>query len=90
MAKTKTPAPKSLARKPRGFQDKREDVLTAELEMIERVTHVYHLWGFEGIETSAFEYADALGKFLPDRTARMRASSRFRTMTNNGCRFAMI
>ena len=67
MAKTKTPAPKSLARKPRGFQDKREDVLTAELEMIERVTHVYHLWGFEGIETSAFEYADALGKFLPDQ-----------------------
>ena len=66
MAKKKTPSPKSLARKPRGFPDKREDVLKAELDMIERVSHVYRLWGFEGIETGAFEYADALGKFLPD------------------------
>ena len=67
MSKKKTQSPKSLARKPRGFPDKREDVLKAELDMIERVTHVYRLWGFEGIETGAFEYADALGKFLPDQ-----------------------
>lgn len=58
---------KNLARKPRGFPDKREDVLKAELDMIHRVTSVYRLWGFEGIETGAFEYADALGKFLPDQ-----------------------
>ena len=55
MSKQKTPSPKSLARKPRGFPDKREDMLKAELDMIERVTHVYRLWGFEGIETGAFE-----------------------------------
>ena len=67
MAKNKTPTAKSLARKPRGFPDKREDVLKAELEMIGRVSSVYHLWGFEGVETGAFEYADALGKFLPDQ-----------------------
>tara|TARA_B100000678_G_scaffold283926_2_gene284737 strand:+ start:1331 stop:2806 length:1476 start_codon:yes stop_codon:yes gene_type:complete len=67
MAKSKTPSLKSLARKPRGFPDKREDVLQAELDMISRVTDVYRLWGFEGIETGAFEYADALGKFLPDQ-----------------------
>ncbi|MAP93593.1 MAG: histidine--tRNA ligase [Ponticaulis sp.] len=67
MAKNKPVKPKSLARKPRGFPDKREDVLQAELDMIERVTSVYRLWGFEGIETGAFEYADALGKFLPDQ-----------------------
>lgn len=66
MAKKKPQNPKNLARKPRGFPDKREDVLKAELDMIERVTSVYRLWGFEGIETGAFEYADALGKFLPD------------------------
>ena len=67
MAKSDTPSLKSLARKPRGFPDKREHVLAAELDMIERVTKVYRLWGFEGIETGAFEYADALGKFLPDQ-----------------------
>ncbi len=67
MAKKKTINPKNLARKPRGFPDKREDVLKAELDMIHRVTSVYRLWGFEGIETGAFEYADALGKFLPDQ-----------------------
>ncbi len=67
MAKKKAPKPQDLARKPRGFPDKREDVLKAELDMIERVTSVYRLWGFEGIETGAFEYADALGKFLPDQ-----------------------
>lgn len=67
MAKTKQQNPKDLARKPRGFPDKREDVLKAELDMIHRVSEVYRLWGFEGIETGAFEYADALGKFLPDQ-----------------------
>ena len=50
MSKKKTMNPKDLARKPRGFPDKREDVLKAELDMIHRVTSVYRLWGFEGIE----------------------------------------
>ena len=62
----KAPKPIDLARKPRGFQDKREGLIQAERAMIERVTEVYRRWGFEGLETSAFEYADALGKFLPD------------------------
>ncbi len=30
------------------------------------VAEVYERFGFEALETSAFEYADALGKFLPD------------------------
>jgi histidyl-tRNA synthetase len=30
------------------------------------VSEVYERWGFEPLETGAFEYADALGKFLPD------------------------
>jgi histidyl-tRNA synthetase len=30
------------------------------------VSQVYERWGFEPLETSALEYADALGKFLPD------------------------
>ena len=30
------------------------------------MSEVYERWGFEPLETGAFEYADALGKFLPD------------------------
>ena len=30
------------------------------------MSEVYERWGFEPLETPAFEYADALGKFLPD------------------------
>ena len=67
MAKSKKPSPKSLARKPRGFPDKRENLLVSEQDMIHRVTKVYRHWGFEGIDTGAFEFADALGKFLPDQ-----------------------
>lgn len=62
----KAPKPIDLARKPRGFPDKREALILAQREMIDRVTAVYRRWGFEGLETGAFEYADALGKFLPD------------------------
>jgi len=62
----KAPKPIDLARKPRGFPDKREGLLYAERAMIDRVTEVYRRWGFEGLDTGAFEFADALGKFLPD------------------------
>jgi histidyl-tRNA synthetase len=37
-----------------------------ERALLARVTAVYEKYGFEPLETSAFEYADALGKFLPD------------------------
>jgi histidyl-tRNA synthetase len=55
------------ARRPRGFQDRRGATLKREREIVERVLGVYEAWGFERLETSAFEYADALGKFLPDQ-----------------------
>ncbi len=67
MGKNKTPKPIDLARKPRGFPDKREALIHAEQEMIEKITGVYRRWGFEGLDTGAFEFADALGKFLPDQ-----------------------
>ena len=57
---------RQLARAPRGFPDKREGDVHAQQTMIRTVTEVYRRWGFEALETSAFEYADALGKFLPD------------------------
>ncbi len=55
-----------LARNPRGFADRRGRDLTAERRIVRQVSEVYERWGFEPLETPAFEYADALGKFLPD------------------------
>ena len=54
------------ARAPRGFLDRRQGALRAERRIIEAVARVYESYGFEALETGAFEYADALGKFLPD------------------------
>ncbi len=61
-----TPAFRPQARSPRGFQDRRARDLRAERTILLAVAEVYERFGFEALETSAFEYADALGKFLPD------------------------
>jgi len=62
MAKTFRPK----ARRPRGFEDRAAGVLRAERALVSAASAVYERWGFEPLETPAFEYADALGKFLPD------------------------
>jgi histidyl-tRNA synthetase len=54
------------ARAPRGFMDRRARDLAAERKILSAVSAVYERWGFEALDTGAFEYADALGKFLPD------------------------
>ncbi len=54
------------ARTPRGFVDRRGRDVAAERRIVAAVAEVYERWGFEALETGAFEYADALGKFLPD------------------------
>lgn len=54
------------ARSPRGFADRRGRDLIAERRIVRQVSEVYERWGFEPLDTGAFEYADALGKFLPD------------------------
>jgi histidyl-tRNA synthetase len=54
------------ARAPRGFVDRRGRDVAAERAILAAVSGVYERWGFEPLETGAFEYADALGKFLPD------------------------
>jgi histidyl-tRNA synthetase len=54
------------ARAPRGFPDRRAGQIRAERRILEAVARVYESYGFEALETGAFEYADALGKFLPD------------------------
>ena len=65
MTDASTP-PRPEARNPRGFADRRGPDLVAERRLVARVSAVYERWGFEPLETGAFEYADALGKFLPD------------------------
>lgn len=62
--KQKTFRPK--ARVPKGLRDISAAMVRAEAAMLARIREVYELYGFEPLETSAFEYADALGKFLPD------------------------
>jgi histidyl-tRNA synthetase len=54
------------ARAPRGLQDRRGLDLREERRILHAVSEVYERWGFEALDTSALEYADALGKFLPD------------------------
>lgn len=61
-----TDAPRPLARAPRGFQDRRAATIRAERRILDAVAKVYESYGFEALDTGAFEYADALGKFLPD------------------------
>src|SRR5579871_189404 len=55
-----------LARAPKGFPDKRAADIAAERRIVDAVSAVYERYGFEPLATGAFEYADAIGKFLPD------------------------
>jgi histidyl-tRNA synthetase len=55
------------ARLPRGLSDRGPAEIAATRTMIEKIRKVYELYGFEPVETPAFEYTDALGKFLPDQ-----------------------
>ncbi|WP_108658408.1 histidine--tRNA ligase [Acuticoccus kandeliae] len=64
MAKTKANRPK--ARLPRGFADRTPAEIRRTAAMMDTIRDVYERWGFEPVETPFIEYADALGKFLPD------------------------
>ena len=54
------------ARLPRGFRDRGPGEIAAERAVLDTVRRVYESYGFAALETPAFEYTDALGKFLPD------------------------
>ena len=54
------------ARLPRGFRDRGAVEIAAERAVLDTIRRVYESYGFEPLETPAFEYTDALGKFLPD------------------------
>jgi len=66
--KDKPRKPQKLkARLPRGLEDRGPAAITATRQMVEKIREVYERYGFEPVETPAFEYTDALGKFLPDQ-----------------------
>jgi histidyl-tRNA synthetase len=58
---------KLKARLPRGLEDRGPSAINATRQMVEKIRAVYERYGFEPVETPAFEYTDALGKFLPDQ-----------------------
>jgi histidyl-tRNA synthetase len=58
---------KLRARLPRGLEDRGPAAINATRQMVEKIRIVYERYGFEPVETPAFEYTDALGKFLPDQ-----------------------
>jgi histidyl-tRNA synthetase len=66
MAK-QTKAARPTPRLPKGLRDIEAAELRAQAAMIEKIRAVYERYGFEPLETPAFEYTDALGKFLPDQ-----------------------
>ena len=66
--KDKPKKPQKLkARLPRGLEDRGPAAIAATRQMVEKIREVYERYGFEPVETPAFEYTDALGKFLPDQ-----------------------
>jgi len=66
MSKKKNKPARPKARRPRGFEDRSAETLRAEMDLVGKAFGVYESFGFEPLQTPAFEFADALGKFLPD------------------------
>jgi len=65
MAKEQKPR-RPRAETPKGFRDYFGPEVTERKAMLDRIAEVYHLHGFEALETSGVETVEALGKFLPD------------------------
>ncbi len=55
-----------MARLPKGLRDIEAHELRGIREMVVAIRNVYERYGFQELETPAFEFTDALGKFLPD------------------------
>ena len=61
--KIKRPKP----RLPKGMRDIEASEIRTMDAMLAKIRAVYELYGFEPLETPAYEYSDVLGKFLPDQ-----------------------
>ena len=60
------PARRPRAETPKGFRDYFGAEVTERKAMLDKITAVYHRYGFDPLETSGVETVEALGKFLPD------------------------
>ncbi|MCY4335208.1 MAG: histidine--tRNA ligase [Litoreibacter sp.] len=65
MAKVKK-QPRPKAETPKGFRDYFGAEVAQRKAMLDEITAVYQLYGFDALESSAVETVEALGKFLPD------------------------
>jgi len=64
---TSRPLDRPKARLPRGFSDSTGKMLAVHEQLIGKLAEVYASYGFERLTTPCIEFADALGKFLPDQ-----------------------
>ncbi len=55
------------ARLPKGMRDIEAEEIRSVERMLGTIREVYESYGFEPLDTPAFEYTDCLGKFLPDQ-----------------------
>lgn len=60
------PERRPIPRVPRGFRDTFSANVVSRQRMIDTIRKVYERYGFAPLETSAVEYVEALGKFLPE------------------------
>ncbi|RYH10087.1 histidine--tRNA ligase [Tropicimonas sp. IMCC6043] len=65
MAKDKKPR-RPRAETPKGFRDYFGAEVAERNLMLRQIAEVYHLYGFDPLETAAVETVEALGKYLPD------------------------
>ncbi len=65
MAKVKK-QPRPKAETPKGFRDYFGAEVAQRKAMLDEISAVYQLYGFDALESSAVETVEALGKFLPD------------------------
>ena len=61
------PLDRPKARLPRGFSNSTGKMLAIHEQLIGKLAEVYASYGFERLTTPCIEFADALGKFLPDQ-----------------------
>ena len=66
MSKKYKPA-RPEAHLPKGFRDVAGAEIRAQNAMLAKLREVFERYGYDPLETSAIEYTDALGKFLPDQ-----------------------
>lgn len=55
-----------IPRLPKGFRDTFASDVLARRHTIDKIRRVYESYGFAPLETSAIEYVETLGKFLPE------------------------